>query len=64
MAKRNGSEKELSIAGALAFIKSMKKTAPSENQILKAFLDEKERTLEEDLFNRCFEKFNDGKGGI
>ena len=42
MVKRKGSEKEMEIAAALDFIKSMRKTAPTENGILREFLDEKE----------------------
>ncbi len=64
MVKRKGSEKEREIAEALGFIKSMKQSAPAENEIIQEFLVEKERSLFEELFNCCFEKFNDGKEGI
>ena len=64
MVKRKGSEKEMEIAAALDFIKSMRKTAPPENGILREFLDEKERTLHEDLFNVVFGKFDNSKEGL
>jgi hypothetical protein len=59
MVKRKGSEKEMEIAEALNFIKLMKKSAPPENGILREFLDEKERTLHENLFNAVFGKSDD-----
>ena len=59
MVKRKSDAKELEIAEALNFIKLMKKSAPSENGILREFLDEKERALHEDLFNAVFGKSDD-----
>lgn len=61
MVKNKAGLKEMEITEALKFIKLMKKSAPSENQILREFLDEKERILHEDLFNCCSDKFNDIK---
>jgi len=59
MVKRKAGEKE--IAEALAFIKSMKQQAPSENRIIGSFLEEKERALHEELFNAFFVKLGDSK---
>ncbi len=64
MVKRKGSEREMEIAEALFFIKSMKKSAPPGNQILTEFLHEKEQSLHEDLFNAVFGKINDSGEGI
>lgn len=64
MVKRKGSEKEMEIAVALDFIKTMKKNAPPGNRILREFLDEKERVLHEDLFNAVFGKLDDSKEGL
>lgn len=63
MVKRKGSEKELAIAEALGFIKSMKKNAPSGNRILIEILDEKEKSLHEELFNAVLGKFDNSKEG-
>ena len=63
MVKRKESEKEMEIAEALGFIKSMKKNAPPENQTLRDILLEDEQGLHEDLFRCCFEKFNDRREG-
>ena len=59
MVKRKSGEKD--IIEALAFIKSMRKQAPSENKIVIGFLEEKERALHEELFNTFFGKLNDSK---
>ena len=61
MVRRKGSERELEIAEALGFIKSMKESASFKNRIVRGFLEEKEKVLHEELFNAFFEKVNDSK---
>ena len=57
-------KRRLEIVEALGFIKSMRKSAPPENRILRDFLDEKERRLHEDLFNVVSGKFDDSKESL
>lgn len=59
MVKRKSGERE--IAEALGFVKSVKKDAPLENRIIREFLEEKERSLHEELFKAFFEKLSDPK---
>ena len=59
MAKKRLNDKE--VAEAIAFVKTVRKQAPTENQIVTIFLDDWEQRLHEELFNSVIQKFKKPK---
>ena len=59
MAKKKLNDKE--VAEAIAFVKTVRKQAPPENQIVTGFLDDWEHRLLEELFDSVIRKFKKPK---